>query len=284
MRFRSAEEIAKDNNKGAAELLADVIESIKKIEEDEIEGYLETLVMKRYSMTPLVNLANKIFLSLERGEDIGSKIEDIEDDFLSRIDLVVTETRDFIKNKNYNKILTLSYSSTVVKALSNIGKVKVLESRPKMEGRKTAKKLAKKGNEVEYWVDAGMCKPLENVDCVMVGADTISKKGFLNKIGTRPLAIVSKSLGKKFYVVADSSKILSSKIPPSRGESHPPNEVWDNENSVIVRNDYFELTQLKRAEFINENGRMKSKEIKKIVEKKEVSERVLNIHPLIRER
>ncbi|MFW5953300.1 MAG: hypothetical protein ACOCSJ_03980 [Candidatus Natronoplasma sp.] len=283
MTYRSAEEILRDNKKGAAELLEDVVKSIQRLEKEEIESYLKTLVINRYSVTPLVNLANKIFLSLEQEEDIDSIVDDLEGKFFSRNREAATKMKKLMQDKNYTDILTLSYSSTVIQALSSVEKVKVLESRPNMEGRKTAKKLINRGIEVEYWVDAGMCRALENIDCVVVGADSISKKGFLNKIGTKPLAITSDTLEKEFYVVADTSKILPSKIPTPKGESHPPKEVWDNE-FVVVKNDYFELTQLKRAEFITENGRMKPKEIKKIAEKKEVSEMLLNIHPLLRER
>ncbi len=283
MTYRNAEEILRDNRKGAAELLEDVIKSIQKLETEEIEDYLKTLVINRYSITPLINLANKIFLSLEQEEDIDSIVEELESEFFSRNRETTTKMKNLIEDKNYTDILTLSYSSTVIQSLSSVEKVKVLESRPNREGRKTAKRLIDRGVEVEYWVDAGMCRALENVDCAVVGADSISKKGFLNKIGTKPLAIISDTLEKEFYVIADTSKILPSKIPTPKGESHPPKEVWDNE-FVVVKNDYFELTSLKRAKFMTENGQIKPKEIKKIAEKKEVSEILLKIHPLLRER
>jgi len=284
MTFRSAKEIVKDNRKGAAELLEDVVESIQNLKRDEIESYLTTLIIGRYSMSPLVNLANRIFLSLELEKEIDLIAQDLEEEFLSKKEKAVDNMKRLLENKNYTIILTHSYSSTVVQSLSSVEKVKVLESRPKREGRKTARKLSTKGTKVEYWVDAGMCKALENVDCVVVGADTISNKSFLNKIGTRALAIVSNSVEKKLYVVADTTKILPSKIPPPEGEYHPTEEVWDKDDGIIVKNDYFELTRLKRADFINESGRMKGKKIKKIAEEKEVSKKLLNIHPLIKER
>jgi len=284
MTFRSAEEIVKDNRKGASELLEDVIESIQNVKRDEIESYLTTLIIRRYSMTPLVNLANRIFLSIEREKDIDQIVQGLEDEFLSKKENTVAKMKRLLEKKDYTSILTHSYSSTVVQSLSSVEKVKVLESRPKREGRTTARKLSKKGAKIEYWVDMGMCKALENVDCVVVGADTISNDSFLNKIGTRALAIVSDFVEKEFYVVADTSKILPSRIPTPRGESHPPEEVWECDFDVIVKNDYFELTRLERAEFVTENGQMKSTKIKKIAEKKEVSEKLLNIHPLIKER
>jgi len=284
MTFRSAEEIVQDDQKGAAELLEDVVESIQNMKRNEIGPYLETLVTRRYSMTPLVNLANRIFISLEREKDIDSIVKDVEDEFLSRREKAVANMKSLLEDNDYTTILTHSYSSTVVQSLTSAEKVKVLESRPKKEGRKTAKKLSTRGTKVEFWIDAGMCKALENVDCVVVGADSISKEGVLNKIGTRPLALISDPFDIQFYVVADTSKILSSKIPTPRGESHPPEEVWDNDYDVMVKNDYFELTRLKRADLITENGRMKGKKIKKIAEEKEVSKKLLKIHPLIKER
>lgn len=281
MTSRKSEEIVEDSEKGASELLEDVLESIEDLEEDEVTDYLETLVRERYTMTPLVNLANQIFISIEKECDIEKQIHESKKEFVSRRKKAARKMKRVLETGQYSKVLTLSRSSTVLQILSDAEKAVLLESRPMKESRVTAKKLAEKGVEVEYWVDAGICKALEGADCAVIGADTILKEGFLNKIGSRPLAIVSEKLGKDLYVVADSSKILPEEVPSPEGESHPPQEVWDSGAEVDVKNDYFELTELKRATFVTEDGIKSSQEIKKIAEEKRVSRRLLEIHPLI---
>ncbi len=284
MTFRTAEEIISDREKGASELLEDVFESIRRMEEEDMIKFLEKLVKRRYSITPLVNLSNRIFLSIEKKNDIEKEIDELKQEFYSWKNEAVREMKRLLERKKKDKILTLSRSSTVIRSLSEVEKVVVLESRPLKEGRVTAKRLMEKGVDVDYWIDAGMCKAIEEVDCVVVGADTISIKGFLNKIGSKALAIVSENFGKKFFVVSDSSKILPKGIPTPKMETHHAKEVWDTQSNISVKNDYFELTELKRATFITEDGIKSSKDIKKIAEGKRVSERLLDIHPSIKER
>ncbi len=284
MTFRTAEEIINDREKGASELLEDVFEGIQEMERGDIIKFLEKLVKKRYSMTPLVNLSNRIFISIERNEDIEKEIQESRDEFIRYKNEAVRNMKLLLERREKNKILTLSRSSTVIESLSDVEKVVVLESRPLKEGRTTAKKLSEKGIDVDYWVDAGMCKAMEDADCTVIGADTISSEGFLNKLGSRALAMISENLGKKFFVVSDSSKILPERIPTPKKETHPPEEVWDIDSNIRVKNDYFELTELKKATFITEEGVKNSKEIKKMAKEKKISERLLDIHPLIRER
>jgi len=284
MPSRTAEEIISDSEKGASELLEDVFESIRGMEKGNMIKFLETLVKKKYSMTPLVNLSNRIFLSVEQKDDIEIETNELEEKFYSWKNEAAREMKRLLEREKKEKILTLSRSSTVLESLAEVEKVVVLESRPLKEGRVTAKVLNEKGVDVDYWVDAGMCKAIEEIDCAVIGADTISMDGFLNKLGSRALAIVSENFRKDFFIVSDSSKILPRGIPTLEQETHPPKEVWDTGSSIEVKNDYFELTKLKRATFITEEGIRNSKDIKKIAEGKRVSERLLDIHPLIKER
>lgn len=271
-----------DTEKGAAELAADAARSVTGLKEDEVGDYLKELLEGRAVMSPLVNLANEIFLAIEKGEDHREAAED----FLSLVrngsERAARKCADILKGKNYRTVLTISYSSTVIDALKDVDKVIVLESRPAREGRKTAKILAREGVEIGYWVDAGMCKALEKVDAVLVGADTVAKDGFLNKLGTRPLSICAEKADIPFYVVCDSTKILPDTIPTTEGEEHPGEEVWstsdiDGRENIRVMNDYFELTEWKEQKLITEDGLVK--DIERKVKEKEVSKGVLKFHP-----
>jgi len=282
MRSREASAIVNDTEKGAAELAADAARSVAGLEKDEVQDYLKELLEGRAVMSPLVNLANEIFLAIEEGEDHREAAED----FLDLIDKGGEKASkicaDILKDEECRKVLTLSYSSTVVKALKSTDKVIVLESRPAKEGRKTAEILAKSGVKVEYWVDAGMCKALEKVDAVLVGADTVAVDGFLNKLGTRPLSICAEKAGIPFYVVCDSTKILLDAIPAPDGEECPAEEVWstsdiDGRDNIKVMNDYFELTEWDKQKLITEDGAVK--DIERKVKEKEVSKGVLRFYP-----
>ncbi len=66
MSFRDAEEIINDDEKGAAELTLDTIDSILEFEEEgEVVDYLTELIQGRRSMAPLFNL-QIIYLSCWR--------------------------------------------------------------------------------------------------------------------------------------------------------------------------------------------------------------------------
>ncbi len=281
MPSRTADEIIEDSEKGAFELCQDSSDSLLKLSPNSIKNYIERLIKNRYAMTPILDLANHIFLSMENDKDIRSQIKKYQKRLVTRREKTIDAIADHIEKENFQTILTMSYSSTVIRSIKKGRKVIVLESRPKKEGRKSSKKFIEADVDVEYRIDAAMCEALEDADCVLVGADTISKEGFLNKVGTRPLAICAEDLGTDFYVVADSSKILPAKIPTAKGESHAPEEVWKTDENVIVKNDYFELTSLERAKFFMENGQNDHEEIRRKCKKKEVSDILLKYHPLI---
>lgn len=283
MAFRDADDIIRDDSKGASELAIDVVDSVLELDIEDVREYVKKIVKNRYIMTPLINICNEILLCIEKGKDLESKVKHLKNELISNKKKAARETRDLLKNKDQRQVLTLSYSSTVIAALKEVEKVVVLESRPKKEGRKTSKKLAERSKKVQYWIDAGMYKALREVDAVVVGGDTISKEGFLNKIGSRPLSVVSEDMDKEFYVVADNSKLLPSNIPVAKEEIHPSQEVWNLEEdlNVDVRNDYFEFTPLDKAKFITEEGLKEQEEIKKLCKEKEVSNTIMDLHPLI---
>ncbi|MFW6041080.1 MAG: hypothetical protein ACOC85_04515 [Thermoplasmatota archaeon] len=183
------------------------------------------------------------------------------------------------RKEGYKNILIISYSSTVVSTIKDFKKVLVLESRPLMEGRKTARILSNKGVDVEYYIDAGMSKALEKADAVLVGADAVSREGFLNKIGTKPLFYTAKTFDIPFYVVCDLSKILPPSLPIITEEPHPSEEVWSMEPDSDIKaiNQYFEMTPWDSAKLITELGLIK--DINKKIKELKVSEKVLKSYP-----
>ncbi|MEF8873813.1 MAG: hypothetical protein V5A88_03970 [Candidatus Thermoplasmatota archaeon] len=281
MEFRPVEEIIDDTEKGASELAVDAARALQHLDEKEAEDYVTRLIKNRGSMTPLVNLANEFFLALEKGEDH----QDVSKRFMERIqtakEKLIENAERIMKKQGLAHVATLSYSSTAVETLANSEEVTVFESRPKKEGRKTAENLAP-DTKVNYWVDAAVMKGLKGVDAVMVGADTITKDLFINKIGTSLLVLGAKRYRIPVYVLADTTKYLPEGLQALEEELHPSEEVWQtDEENIQVQNDYFEAVPLdlySELNFITEDGPLKREGVKREVDGKELSQALRAYH------
>jgi len=88
-------------------------------------------------------------------------------------------------------------------------RVIALETRPYLQGaRLTAWELKEAGIEVKIATDnaIGIIMERERIDLVLVGADRITKRGYVaNKVGTYPLALMAREHGVPFYVAAPTS-------------------------------------------------------------------------------
>ena len=120
------------------------------------------------------------------------------------------------------------------------------ETQPKLQGRKTAKKLVTSGIEVIHIVDSAMRWAVNHydVELIIVGADSITSEGtVLNKIGTRLLALVAHEEHVPFYV---ASPLLKYNPETSFGmleeiEMRDPTEIWDfQHNHLSILNPAFE--------------------------------------------
>ena len=148
-------------------------------------------------------------------------------------------------------LVTISMSRsvlTVVEAVRQRRPVRVAcsESRPALEGRTLASHLAATGVPVAVYGDAAIAHALAGASAVVLGADAISARGFLNKTGSSMLAAAASQQGVPVYVAATRDKFagatLSTRLTVREGD---PREVWDSPPPGIdVRNPYFELTPL----------------------------------------
>ncbi len=142
-------------------------------------------------------------------------------------------------------ILTISRSGTFLNVISLADperklEISVLESRPKNEGRLTAKELLSKGFKVKLITDAMMAKALKKSDSVIIGADSILKnKNVVNKSGSLPLAILCKEYKKPLYVITTKSKFSKKQnFKPIKEKSA---SVWNYKNPKLsVENFPFE--------------------------------------------
>jgi translation initiation factor 2B subunit (eIF-2B alpha/beta/delta family) len=151
------------------------------------------------------------------------------------------------------RILTLSYSSTVtgvLKELKRRGKrleVMVMESRPMLEGRRTAQELARAKIRTTLIADAALGEYAKHVDAAVVGADTVYGDGStVNKLGTFPVAVCCRGLRKPLFVLTDSSKITTERAGSFTIEEKSPAELIRGRfPGLMVKNFYFELTPAK---------------------------------------
>jgi translation initiation factor 2B subunit (eIF-2B alpha/beta/delta family) len=104
-------------------------------------------------------------------------------------------------------VITLSYSSSVIQTLASLGtRVIVGQSLPGGEGKRTAAALRNRGTEAHLVPDATLPSWIAAADAVLLGADAVTHRGAVNKIGSRALALVAKIERCPCYVVADSTK------------------------------------------------------------------------------
>lgn len=173
--------------------------------------------------------------------------------------------------KNGDVIFTHCHSTNVSQALIYAKKhgkkfqVYNTETRPLMQGRKTAKELSKAGIKVTMFVDSALENALagegkmKKVDKVFLGADALLKNGIINKIGSELVARIAKMEKIPFYIVADSWKFTPKNVPI---ENRKLNEVWDNApKNVKIQNPAFEFVPKKYiTKIISEPGTMNYEE------------------------
>jgi translation initiation factor 2B subunit (eIF-2B alpha/beta/delta family) len=154
----------------------------------------------------------------------------------------------------HKSFLTLSASGAVLEAcavlhdhLSRARRrrpgptVIVCESRPAREGIAMARRLYKAGCTVTLIADAAMGHWIEEVDAVLLGADWIDRKGFINKTGSLALSKLALLQRKPVYVIGDTLRIRKEIFPASRLPKADPTEVLKRrEPGLAVENRYFE--------------------------------------------
>lgn len=180
--------------------------------------------------------------------------------------------------KNNDIIFTHCHSTNVVNSLvfaKKKGKkfsVYNTETRPLFQGRKTAEELRKAKIPVTMFVDSALGVALSGEDKnkkptkVFLGADALTKKGIINKIGSEVIARIAREEKIPVYIIADSWKFTKKKVPQ---EQRKLNEVWDNApKGIKVKNPAFEFVKKKYISgIITEFGLMKCREFLKNMKK-----------------
>jgi translation initiation factor eIF-2B subunit delta len=148
------------------------------------------------------------------------------------------------------QVLTFSYSSTVLALLRTAHTlgfhvtVFCTEGRPVLEGRRLARQLAEAGIEVRFGIDAALSIFALQASLALVGADSLTPLGVVNKVGTTALARAARDAHIPCFVICSRQKCFPAAAPlPDFYPPRPSGEVWpDPPAGVTIWNAYFECT------------------------------------------
>lgn len=121
------------------------------------------------------------------------------------------------------------------------------EGRPAYEGRWMAEKLSRTKHKIFLISDLAAFSVLPRVEMLAFGCDAITPRGFVNKVGTCPLATAAMSAGKKNYFVATTEKYVDHWSEDFLLRKGPREEIYSGTEPIQVENYYFDLTPPDRA-------------------------------------
>ncbi len=194
---------------------------------------------------------------------------------------IVEKSKNYLRN--YDRIFTHCHSSTVeilIKELSQGDKdfeVVCTETRPRLQGRITAKNLVNAGIKTTMITDSAADSFIINrgnvrIDAVFIGCDQITKGGYvLNKIGSWSIAMSAHYADKPVYIISPLLKIdESSYTRDIEIEVREDSEIWpDAPKGLEIYNPAFEIVDnVLITGFITEFGIVKPTEVDAVVKEK----------------
>ncbi|MFP3949632.1 MAG: translation initiation factor eIF-2B [Candidatus Micrarchaeia archaeon] len=204
-----------------------------------------------------------------------------ENEYLRRMESDIRKLKDYGASMLTSgmTIVTHCHSSTVtgvIKEAHKRGKnlkVVACETRPRYQGRITAKELSGAGVDVTITVDLGVNRYLKKADVVLVGADAINSTGDLvNKVGTSSLARLAEIYDVDFFSCAESYKYdpLTMFGVRERIEERSSKEVWERPpKKVNISNPAFDVTSAHHINgYVTEMGILPPSALPGIAEKK----------------
>jgi translation initiation factor 2B subunit (eIF-2B alpha/beta/delta family) len=213
------------------------------------------LIHAQTAMAPLVNLVNSVLWKVEAEDTprgLRSAVSQATEDFkraLGQHALRVAEGALGLIGEG-NTIVTLSNSSTVQHALIHAQRagrrleVICAESRPSLEGREQAALLSNCGLAVKLLSDADAIAAAKHANLALVGADMLTNRGLVNKIGTHPMANVAHEAGVPFYTLCGSEKFLPPGFRPYRQPDLPIEDTWSEAADDAGASLFFDFTPL----------------------------------------
>jgi translation initiation factor 2B subunit (eIF-2B alpha/beta/delta family) len=213
------------------------------------------LIHAQTAMAPLVNLVNNVLWKVESEDTprgLRLAVSQATEEFkrmLRQHALCVAEGALGLIGEG-NTIVTLSNSSTVQHALIHAQRagrrleVICAESRPSLEGREQAALLLNCGLSVTLLGDAEAIAAAGRADLALVGADMLTNRGLINKIGTHSMAAVAREAGVPFYTLCGSEKFLPPGFRPHQQPDLPVEDLWSDAAGTMGGSLFFDFTPL----------------------------------------
>ena len=169
-------------------------------------------------------------------------------DYVKYSDKEISEQGASLVEEDMN-IFTHCHSSSVVNILKYAKRklkknfvVYTTETDPLLQGRKTAKELARTGIKIIHVPDTAVEYSLKKADLFLFGSDAFLKKGSVNKVGTAMYAEIAKHNNIPVYCCGISLK-YTKKV---KLEFRSGKEVWDErEKNISVLNPAFDVVKKK---------------------------------------
>jgi len=207
--------IASDTTNGAAELHRRALALASRLPPEFLPLYGEELLRGRRDMAPLVNLA----LALSRSKNPAEELTRLVSRAERAAEVIAAKAREVIAPGR--RLVTISRSSTVLAVLTALepGLVLALESLPGGEGRRLVEELGESGVPAELVPDEDLVTAVERAELGLCGADAVTERLFVNKVGTRALAERLRERGGPLFVAADRTKFMPGGYytPPAPG-------------------------------------------------------------------
>ncbi len=254
MEVRGASRIARF----AAETLMKYAATIRGDFDEKMRRAAERLLNTRPTAVSLYNAINYVMrYSGESEEEKRESLIKRAKEFIEWVDTAKQKIGEIgaRRIKPNSVVMTHCNSSaalSIIKRAFDEGKIDEVyatESRPRYQGHITTKELAEYGIKVNLIVDSAVRYFIEDVDYVIVGADTITANGALiNKIGTSMIALAAKEARVPFMVAAETYKFSPKTLLGELVviEERDPKEVVGEEilslENVRVRNPAFDAT------------------------------------------
>jgi translation initiation factor 2B subunit (eIF-2B alpha/beta/delta family) len=242
---------------------------------DELADLAVKVVRSKPEMPQVFQGFNRFLLAAEAREAQGGELgpfrigvlallQEQIDALRTNLDRIAEHAEPLIANGAV--VVTHSRSSTVLAALRRAKRagrlfdVVVAESRPNLEGRTLARELSEDQIPVRLVVDALLATAVEGADRVLVGADALTSRSIVNKVGTKLLALAARETQVPVTVLAESTKAWVKRLDPVLGllTSRPrePKEVWEGAPyGIEVVNLYFEPVPVDLVtEVVDEDG------------------------------
>lgn len=219
----------------------------------------------RNSLTYIWKTANK-FPNIKDRSTLINYIDNYENNVNKGNETISELGSQLITNGSI--ILTHCHSNLVEKALIKAYErgtdfeVICTETRPRYQGRITAKALCAKGIKTTQIVDSAVAGYLKKIDLFLTGADVVFHDGsIMNKVGTHTISIAAKHFKTPHIILTtthcvepDAFVSLSEKI-----EERNIDEIWKEEEgrpkNLLLRNPSFDIVPNELIDkFITEEG------------------------------